>query len=303
MLDYKTTTFLTLCEQMNCRKTAEILHMTQPAVTQHIHALEESYGCLLFLYDHRALTKTPQAKMLEQHLRKVRYDEAHLKAQLQKSCVPDLRLGATKSIGDYMIAEKMIALVSSRQYRVHLLVDNTKALLQHIQHGTIDIAMVEGEFDKHMFGATLMQTEEYLGICAKNCPLAGREVTFEEAAGYHLMIQEDGSGTRTIFENQLKSHGKSLSSFADSAYISSFVVIKELVATGLGITFRYRSVASRDPRLAFFHIQGFPRTHDLYYVYLKDSHAENWIAALLSLDTISRADHSAGNVSNTAEEM
>ena len=37
MLDYRIDTFLTLCESMNYRKAAEILHISQPAVTQQIH--------------------------------------------------------------------------------------------------------------------------------------------------------------------------------------------------------------------------------------------------------------------------
>lgn len=94
MLDYKTTTFLVLCEQMNYRKTAEILHMTQPAVTQHIHALEKIYGCPLFQYDRRKLSMTPQAKLLERHLRKVRYEEEHLRLEMQKQSIPELKLGA-----------------------------------------------------------------------------------------------------------------------------------------------------------------------------------------------------------------
>ena len=40
MLDYRMDTFLTLCEQMNYRKTAELLHISQPAVTQQINNLE-----------------------------------------------------------------------------------------------------------------------------------------------------------------------------------------------------------------------------------------------------------------------
>ena len=40
MLDYRIETFLTLCETMNYRITAERLNITQPAVTQHIHYLE-----------------------------------------------------------------------------------------------------------------------------------------------------------------------------------------------------------------------------------------------------------------------
>ena len=40
MLDRRVETFLKLCETMSYRAAAEQLHITQPAVTQHIHALE-----------------------------------------------------------------------------------------------------------------------------------------------------------------------------------------------------------------------------------------------------------------------
>ena len=56
MLDYRTETFLTLYEEMNYRRTAERLQMTQPGVTQHIHYIENYYGVKLFIYDgHRLL--------------------------------------------------------------------------------------------------------------------------------------------------------------------------------------------------------------------------------------------------------
>ena len=35
MLDYRVITFLALYDEMNYRKTAEKLNMTQPGVTQH----------------------------------------------------------------------------------------------------------------------------------------------------------------------------------------------------------------------------------------------------------------------------
>lgn len=55
MIDYRVKTFLALCDFMNYRKTAQILNMTQPAVTQHIHFLENQYGCKLFDYDRHSL--------------------------------------------------------------------------------------------------------------------------------------------------------------------------------------------------------------------------------------------------------
>lgn len=53
MLNYKLSTFLELCETKNYTKTAEKLHMTQPAVTQHIKYLEQYYGTKLFYYDEK----------------------------------------------------------------------------------------------------------------------------------------------------------------------------------------------------------------------------------------------------------
>ena len=75
MTDHRIYTFLKLCELMNYRKTAEALNMTQPAVTQHIHFLEQEYGCRLFLYENRVLTKTPAAARLEKYAVSLLYND------------------------------------------------------------------------------------------------------------------------------------------------------------------------------------------------------------------------------------
>lgn len=62
MLDYRTETFLTLYEEMNYRRTAERLQMTQPGVTQHIHYLENYYGVkLLFMMGINCLERPKQS--------------------------------------------------------------------------------------------------------------------------------------------------------------------------------------------------------------------------------------------------
>ena len=103
MLDYRIDTFLTLCESMNYRKTAEILHISQPAVTQQIHFLENQYGRRLFLYENRRLVKTEAAVVLEKYARAAKLQERDLLQKLEGSPIHTLRIGATKSIGDYII--------------------------------------------------------------------------------------------------------------------------------------------------------------------------------------------------------
>ena len=48
MLDYRMDTFLSLCETKSYTKTAAILHLTQPSVTQHIKYLEHFYSARCF---------------------------------------------------------------------------------------------------------------------------------------------------------------------------------------------------------------------------------------------------------------
>ena len=64
MLDFRVETFLTVCETMNFTRAAELLHITQPAVSQHIHALEAQYGTRLFLYEGKQLRLTESGQML-----------------------------------------------------------------------------------------------------------------------------------------------------------------------------------------------------------------------------------------------
>ena len=58
MVDPKLTTFLTLVEEKTTVRCAEALHLSQPAVTQHIRALEAEYGVKLFAKEGRRLTLT-----------------------------------------------------------------------------------------------------------------------------------------------------------------------------------------------------------------------------------------------------
>ena len=50
LLDFRVETFLAVCQRMNYTRAAEQLHITQPAVSQHIKALQKQYGAPLFSY-------------------------------------------------------------------------------------------------------------------------------------------------------------------------------------------------------------------------------------------------------------
>ena len=97
-----------MCATMNYRKAAEQLHLTQPAVTKQIQALEALYGVRLFTYDSRKLKKTPQGETLEIYAISQRYQDEELRRALKRQEKTSLRIGATKSIGDYILLPQII---------------------------------------------------------------------------------------------------------------------------------------------------------------------------------------------------
>ena len=269
MLDYRIDTFLTLCECMNYRKTAEILHISQPAVTQQIHYLENQYGQKLFEYENRRLVKTEAAAVLEKYARAAKLQEKDLREKLENKPIHSLRIGATKTIGDYYLKGHIRRYLTSPDNALTLLVDNTERLLRLLEENALDFAVVEGFFDKTRFDNILLRREPFVGICHRDHPFAGREVTMEELLQETIIHREDGSGTRAILEQELRGYNESLQRFQRRICISSFNIILDLVKQGFGVSFVYNILADSDPELAKFSIRGESVVREFNVVYLK----------------------------------
>ena len=277
MLDYRIDTFLTLCECMNYRKTAEILHISQPAVTQQIHCLENQYGSKLFEYENRRLVKTEAAAVLEQYARAAKLQEQELREKLENNPIRTLRVGATKTIGDYYLKDGIRRYLKSPDNALTLIVDNTEHLLRLLEENELDFSVVEGFFDKTRFDSILLRREPFVGICRKDHPFAGREVTMEELLQQTIIQREAGSGTRAILEQELRGYNESLQRFQRHICISSFNIILDLVKQGFGVSFVYNILADSDPALAKFSIRGETVVREFNVVYLKYADVEEKI--------------------------
>lgn len=277
MLDYRIYTFLQLCDKMNYRKTAEALHMTQPAVTQHIHFLENEYNCKFFTYNGKNLQKTESGYQLEAYARSAQYNEGLLKKELLNKPLIELRIGATKTIGEYVISKQVKSFLENDDYTLSLTIDNTKYLLYLLEHNKLDFALIEGFFNKQKYNYMLFRNEPFVGICSKMHPFAQRNISFEELFEETLIVRENGSGTRAIFEQILFEHNFTLDCFKKQICISNFQLIKQMVLTKKSISFVYESVAKSDTNLSTFTICNSEITREFNYVYLKNTKAQKYI--------------------------
>lgn len=275
MLDARLHTFLVLCDTMNYTRAAERLCITQPAVTHHIHFLEEHYGSRLFSYQGKTLRLTEAGMRLRELARSLTYNSDKVEACMASPAAVSLRVGATKTIGEFVIAPQVERfLYAHPDARFSLLVENTQILLRELEGGRLDFALVEGFFDQEKYAAKMYRREAFWGVCAPSHRFAGRAVPFEELQQERLIVREAGSGTRAVFEQALHRRSRTLRSFSNLACISDFSMIKALVRDGVGVSFLYAAVVERElaaGTLAQFTLEGEEMSGAFHFVCLKDN--------------------------------
>lgn len=286
MLDYRIFTFLTLYDEMNYRKTAQKLNMTQPGVTQHIQYLEKHYGVRLFSYNGRVLTKTNDAKILKKHIDSIRAEEKEISSRFTRKDHMHLRIGATKTIGEFVITSDICNFLENPSNSLKLCIDNTDILLSMLEASEIDFAIIEGIFDKDRYNYHLMKRERFTGICSASHPFAGKTVSIDEIFKEKLILREQGSGTRKIFEQALGNAGFGVERFASCSSISNFSVICDIVSQTNAITFAYEPVVQSRTDLASFEIADMHLTGEFNFVYCNEKIAREKIERFLTQATI-----------------
>ena len=186
-----------------------------------------------------------------------------------QAAVREVRVGATKTIGEFVVAEELGRYIRRTGDSLKIVVDNTQALLGMLEHEQLDFALVEGTFDRRKFGSRLFRKERFVGLCRWDHPFAGRTVSLEELGGQCLVVREEGSGTRGILEDALAQRGYSLDLFSRVICANQFSLITRFVGAGAGVTFAYEPVAAGKPELVPFHLDCLDEHREFDLVYLK----------------------------------
>jgi len=244
MQDFRMDTFLTVCGFLNYTKAAEALHITQPAVSQHIHYLEEHYGAKLFCYEGKKLRLTKEGALLCNAATTMKHDEIILHELMARGERLRFVFGATLTIGDFVLPAKLARyLKNNPEAEVRMLVDNTETLLKKIDTGELDFAVIEGYFHKTEYDYKVYSREHYIAVCGNSFVFRRVPETVSDLFGEHIILRERGSGTREILERHMEERNCSVRDFRHITEIGSISAIKSLVAAGCGITFLYEAAA------------------------------------------------------------
>ncbi|UTY40112.1 LysR family transcriptional regulator [Allocoprobacillus halotolerans] len=271
MIDDKMRTFIKVVEYQSYTQAAKHLHITQPAVTQHIKALEEHYQQKFIDSTHKSFRLTKMGELLYHYAKTQIHNENLFQEQLQ-AVQPSLVIGSTLSIADYYIPHIIATKIIQNSHPCEIVVANTQTLIHKLINGEVECAFVEGQFDTELFDYHLLKKERFIAVASIHHPLAHQNISFEQLYDYPLFIREKGSGTRDILENYLHQTIYSLSRFSQLVEIGSLSMIKTMLMDTQAITFVYAGVVEQEiknKQLVELHIQNFDITRPMHFIYLQ----------------------------------
>ncbi len=273
MLDYRFYTFMAVCRNMSFTKAAEELNITQPAVSQHIKYIEDMYNTRLFNFVGKKMSITKEGQILLNSATTMLHDSIHLRNTLSrvKGDRGRLSFGATFTIGEYIIPYHIEKIIEKYgDVDINIRIANTNELLEDINSGKVDFALVEGYFEKSEYDYISYSEEPYIAV-------AGREISvnsIEDLLSEKIIVREKGSGTRAILENILSSHNLKIKDFNGRIEINNIGAIKKLVSGNTGISFIYKKAVEKelnDKSLYEIKIKDFCLKYNFTYIWRKNS--------------------------------
>lgn len=245
MVDGKVDTLLTVAEQKNFTKAAQLLSLTQPAVSHQINQLEQELQVSLFIRKKGDLLLTPEGEIAVKFAKRFKAldDKLHREIADAKRNIRQLRVGVTHtSESNFMIEVLARCSTESPNLNITIITDTQKNLYDMLENFEIDIAIVDGKNNNPDLNSLLLHTDYLACVVSNNSPLAKQAmVTVGQLKKEKLILRGRTSGTRLLFESALEGLGESIDAFNVIVEVDNVATIKDLIRKDLGVSILAKS--------------------------------------------------------------
>ncbi len=214
---------------------ADVLGLSQPAVSLQIRQLEQRLGVRLIERVGRRATPSAAGTELLDHIRRVEDQLSALTDSMQRHAdglTGRVRLGTGATFCIYLLPGVL------RRLRLRLpgldimvRIGNTTDILKQIEENVLDLGFVTLPVPGRMFEVTPVLDEEFLAVLPADAePMAG-DITPAVLSKHPLILYEPGSHTRTLIDHWFAAGGIAARPVME---LGSVEAIKEMVGAGMG---------------------------------------------------------------------
>ncbi len=262
-----------VCEAKSATIAAEKLHIAQPSVSLAIAELESYYGVKLFDRIARRLHITETGKHFLQYATHiVRLFDDMEKEIKNFDSIGTIRIGASIAIGNHLLPD-YIAAFKKKYPKMHVkvLVENSNTIEQCITENRLDVGLIEGIVHSPYLVQVPFMDDELVMICANEHPWAGmKEIDVNALAAEDVLLREQGSASREIFDSVMKANEIELIPTWESA--STQAIIRG-VMSNIGIAILPNLLVRHSleqKKISSFTLKGLSFQRKLYLVYHKN---------------------------------
>ncbi len=253
MENFRLKVFRAVATHLNFRRAAEELLLTQPAVTQQIHALEEEVGTALFDRTGGRVKLTASGELLRVYAERLAAlsDEAlEAIAATNGTAAGELAVGASQTNAQYILPRVLGAFHREHpKLRIRLVSHNTEDVLEALVQRQIGMALIEGPALRRDVRTQPFLEDELLLVTSPDHPCAGKEIGPEDLKLQPMLMRERGSGSRRVVEQAFEKSGIHIRQLNIAMAFDSTEGVVSGVEAGLGIAFVSRWAVRNQLRL------------------------------------------------------
>lgn len=229
--------FCTVAKCGSLSHAARELYVSQPAISQSMHRLEDALGCTLFTRTSRGISLTSEGRMLYSYADKAvslisaAEDRLNRMRTLQSG---GLMIGASDTLCQFFLLpylEKFHAEYPDIQLQVTN--RTTPDTVELLKVGKVDIALVNlPVVDSSLAVCEVLNVHDVFVASARFKHLLNREVSFDELAGEPLVLLEKASNSRKYLDDFASVCGVTL---RPEIELGAHSLLVEFAKIGLGI--------------------------------------------------------------------
>jgi LysR family hydrogen peroxide-inducible transcriptional activator len=227
-----------VADSLSFRKAAELCHVSQPSLSAQLAQLETALGVRLFERDRRGVLPTGAGKELIERARRLLLDADDLNAAARRAVDPlhgTLRLGVIPTVSPYLLPHVTPALRAEFPSLTAIWIeDKTELLLERLQAGELDAALLALEAELGDVEHELVTTDPFLLATAPDDPLGQSAAAVErsELRDVDVLLLDDGH----CFREQALSYCSRTKARELEFRATSLATLAQMVASGLGVT-------------------------------------------------------------------
>lgn len=253
-MDFRLKIFHTVAQVKSFTKAAEILGLTQPAITFQMKNLEEEFRTRFFNRDQNRITLTETGKILCRYAEKIlsEYEGANIEiAEVTGVLGGEIRIGVASLLGKYLLP-KLIGMFKQKypSIKIVMLVGDSAELIQKIQEHTVDLIIVSEPVSLKNFIVKPFIDDEIVVIVHPEHKWAMRDhIEIEDFLSEPFIAREPGSGLREVYKNFLGSRNIGLKNLNVVMTLGSSEALKSAVESGVGYSIISNMAVKREMEL------------------------------------------------------